>query len=285
MRCCLWIDTSVVLAGGEHILPSAAGHRWQRRAACISRPSSISGCWTLLDPADKNRARSLACARDLLAGQEAERLAAAPVGQFDPGSRRRPGLSRFGGRNRWSIPGHTCCWWKGHCCSLPAPRVGISMAGAGLPSRSRSTRPPRRLGQRRDGEESRGEVWVPVWKEPFTLAEIRQLFGEARASWRGRPAGGRFTSTRLPARWGWPAASMSSSATACNGATGWLSRRSRLTGFDTPRPSRGPTRPPADRGLGWTGQGRGRVGGGQPGGAALRRGPHLKMPGTGEHCR
>jgi CRISPR-associated protein Csx17 len=38
------------------------------------------------------------------------------------------------------------------------------------------------------GEESRGEVWVPVWSRPCTLAEIRQLFGEARASWRGRPA-------------------------------------------------------------------------------------------------
>lgn len=29
---------------------------------------------------------------------------------------------------------------------------------------------------------------MPVWKRAFTLAEIRQLFGEARASWRGRPA-------------------------------------------------------------------------------------------------
>jgi CRISPR-associated protein Csx17 len=38
------------------------------------------------------------------------------------------------------------------------------------------------------GEESRGEVWAPVWTRDFTLGEIRQLFAEARASWRGRPA-------------------------------------------------------------------------------------------------
>jgi CRISPR-associated protein Csx17 len=40
------------------------------------------------------------------------------------------------------------------------------------------------------GEEktSRGEVWAPVWTRAWTLAEIRQLFGEARASWQGRPA-------------------------------------------------------------------------------------------------
>ena len=38
------------------------------------------------------------------------------------------------------------------------------------------------------GEESRGEVWAPVWTKDFSLAEIKQLFAEARASWRGRPA-------------------------------------------------------------------------------------------------
>ena len=38
------------------------------------------------------------------------------------------------------------------------------------------------------GEESRGEVWLPVWDREFSFAEIRQLFTEARASWRGRPA-------------------------------------------------------------------------------------------------
>jgi CRISPR-associated protein Csx17 len=38
------------------------------------------------------------------------------------------------------------------------------------------------------GEESRGELWAPVWTTKFTLSEIRQLFSEARASWKGRPA-------------------------------------------------------------------------------------------------
>jgi CRISPR-associated protein Csx17 len=38
------------------------------------------------------------------------------------------------------------------------------------------------------GEESRGEVWAPVWRREFTLAEIKQMFTEARASWRGRSA-------------------------------------------------------------------------------------------------
>ena len=47
----------------------------------------------------------------------------------------------------------------------------------------------RRLGQRRGRRGThRGEVWVPLWSRACTLAEIRQLFGEARAHWRGRPA-------------------------------------------------------------------------------------------------
>jgi CRISPR-associated protein Csx17 len=37
-------------------------------------------------------------------------------------------------------------------------------------------------------EDSRGEVWTPVWTRDFSLAEIKQLSAEARASWRGRPA-------------------------------------------------------------------------------------------------
>ena len=37
-------------------------------------------------------------------------------------------------------------------------------------------------------ETSRGEVWAPVWNRPCTIMEIRQLFGEARASWQGKPA-------------------------------------------------------------------------------------------------
>jgi CRISPR-associated protein Csx17 len=34
------------------------------------------------------------------------------------------------------------------------------------------------------------EVWAPTWQRPATYAEIRQLFREGRAEWRGRPARG-----------------------------------------------------------------------------------------------
>jgi CRISPR-associated protein Csx17 len=37
-------------------------------------------------------------------------------------------------------------------------------------------------------ENSRGELWLPVWDRPMGLAELAHLFREARAEWRGRPA-------------------------------------------------------------------------------------------------
>jgi CRISPR-associated protein Csx17 len=37
-------------------------------------------------------------------------------------------------------------------------------------------------------EGSKGEVWVPLWERPATLAELRHVFREARAEWNTRPA-------------------------------------------------------------------------------------------------
>lgn len=37
-----------------------------------------------------------------------------------------------------------------------------------------------------DGEKSRGEFWAPLWSRPTGYHEVRRLFGEARADWRGR---------------------------------------------------------------------------------------------------
>ncbi len=37
-------------------------------------------------------------------------------------------------------------------------------------------------------EEARGEVWLPLWERPATVAELRHVFREGRAEWNGRPA-------------------------------------------------------------------------------------------------
>ena len=78
--------------------------------------------------------------------------------------------------------------WRARCCSPPARRGATSTppARAAMPFTVQFS--PDGSASGAEGEDSRGEVWAPVWSQAFTLAEVRQLFGEARASWRGRPA-------------------------------------------------------------------------------------------------
>jgi CRISPR-associated protein Csx17 len=142
----------------------------------------------VLDSTGKGRARSAACAHDLLAGREAERLTSAPVGQFDPAGAGGQGSSPFGAAGSLVNP------W-GYVLMVE----GALLFAAGVARRSqhdagRAAMPftvaysPDGTASGAAGEESRGEVWAPAWSSPCTLAEISQLFGEARASWRGRPA-------------------------------------------------------------------------------------------------
>lgn len=38
------------------------------------------------------------------------------------------------------------------------------------------------------GEASKGEVWVPLWDRPWSIAEVESVFSEGRATWSGRQA-------------------------------------------------------------------------------------------------
>ena len=128
-------------------------------------------------------------ARDLLDGTEsraAGRRRRRPVRSRPArAARGRRGSAR---RTRWSTRGATSCSWRARCCSRRAPRAATSTPPDGPRCRSPSTGSPDGSASGAAGEESRGEVWAPVWTPEFTLAEIKQLFAEARASWRGRPA-------------------------------------------------------------------------------------------------
>jgi CRISPR-associated protein Csx17 len=142
----------------------------------------------VLDSTVKGRARSESCARDLLSGQEGERLANAPVGQFDPAGAGGQGSSPFGAAASLVNP------WE-----YVLLVEGALLFAAGVTRRNqhdagRAAMPftvsysPDGSASGAAGEEPRGEVWAPNWSSPCTLAEIIQLFSEARASWRGRPA-------------------------------------------------------------------------------------------------
>ncbi|HET9970981.1 MAG TPA: type I-U CRISPR-associated protein Csx17 [Streptosporangiaceae bacterium] len=177
-----WIDATVVLTGDGPVFPPLLGTGGNDGRLDFSTNFHQG----LLDVIDTPR--SAAMARDLVNGTETEQLANAPVGQFDPGSAGGPGSSKFGSAATLVNPWGYVLLVEGALLfassavrrnQFAAGRAAMPFTVSGSPDGSDSGAV---------GEESRGEVWAPLWSEDCTLPEIRQLFAEARASWRGRPA-------------------------------------------------------------------------------------------------
>ena len=185
-----WIDATVVLAGENMFFPPLLGTGGNDGRLDFST-NFHQRLLEVVGVPDGERKRSIARARDLLDGTEIEQLAMAAVGQFDPGSAGGPGSSWFGAADSLVNPWAYILLVEGALLFAAAAarrnqhyrqgyeRAAIPFTVDGSPDGTDSGAA---------GEESRGEVWAPVWTAEFTLPEIRQLFAEARASWRGRPA-------------------------------------------------------------------------------------------------
>jgi CRISPR-associated protein Csx17 len=183
-----WVDAAVVLAGQDTFFPPLLGTGGNDGRLDFS----TNFHQRLLDVVGTSDwARAFALASDFLNGTEAERLVSAAVGQFDPGGAGGPGSSRFGAADSLVNP------WEYILLVEGALLFAASAIRRNQHYRLRDERAaipftvdasPDGFASGAVGEETRGEVWAPVWTQPFTLPEIKQLFGEARASWRGRPA-------------------------------------------------------------------------------------------------
>lgn len=182
-----WVDATVVLADKQAHFPPLLGTGGNDGRLDFST-NFHQRLLDVLDETPHGRTRSLAQARDLLSGAEVERLAAAPAGQFSPAAAGGPNSSPFGAAATLTNPWQYILLVEGallfaatavrrnqHAVGQAAVPFTVAASPDGSPSGAIN-------------EATRGEVWVPLWTEPFTLVEIRQLFGEARASWRGRPA-------------------------------------------------------------------------------------------------
>jgi CRISPR-associated protein Csx17 len=182
-----WIDATVVLADQKPYFPPLLGTGGNDGRLDFS--TNFHECLIeLLDAGDQARVRCLARARDLLAGSQAERLTSAAIGQFDPALAGGQASSPFGAAGSLVNPWEYVLLVEGALvfASGTARRHQHAIGQAARPFTV--TFSPDGFASGAAGEDSRGEVWVPVWSKPCTLAEIRQLFGEARASWRGHSA-------------------------------------------------------------------------------------------------
>lgn len=185
-----WIDAAVVLTGeGKPQFPPLLGTGGNDGHMDFST-NFHQRLLEVLDPAGKTRARSVALARDLITGTETERLANAAVGQFDPAAAGGPGSSRFGAAPSLVNPWSYLLLVEGALlfASSAARRHQHDISRAAIPFTVNSSPDGSASGAEGEQAKARGEVWVPVWTEEFNLPEVRQLFADARASWRGRPA-------------------------------------------------------------------------------------------------
>lgn len=184
-----WIDAAVVLTDDNALFPPLLGTGGNDGHLDFST-NFHQHLLEVLDPAVKTRTRSLALARDLLDGTEKERLAHAAVGQFDPAAAGGPASSRFGAAGSLVNPWAFILLVEGSLlfAASAVKRHQHDVRRAAMPFTVISSPDGSASGAEGEQSKSRGEVWVPVWTERFSLAEVKQLFAEARASWRGRPA-------------------------------------------------------------------------------------------------
>lgn len=181
-----WIDAAVVLAGDQAYFPPLLGTGGNDGRLDFST-NFHQRLLDVLDPAPAAVRRSLVQARDLIEGSQRERLSVAPVGQFDPAAAGGPNSSPFGASASLVNPWGYVLLVEGALlfAASTVRRHQHETGRAAIPFTVRTSPHGSASGAE---EVSRGELWTPLWSQPCTLSEIRQLFTEARAAWRGRPA-------------------------------------------------------------------------------------------------
>lgn len=184
-----WIDAAVVLTAEQPYFPPLLGTGGNDGRLDFST-NFHQRLLEVIDDSPKGRERSRGWVRDLLAGTQAEPLNKGSTGQFDPAAVGGQASSPFGQAESLVNPWAYILLTEGALlfAAGTARRHQHAAGRAAVPFTVRFSPDGSDNGAAGESKTSRGEVWAPVWTQPYTLAEVRQLFGEARASWRGKPA-------------------------------------------------------------------------------------------------
>ncbi len=185
-----WLDASVVLGGDGPKYPPLLGTGGNDGRLEFSNNFMQRLVW-LFDPASggaRPEAGPLLAAA--LFDEPVDLLEHAPVGQFDPAATGGANAaSDFGGSslvNPWSY----VLMLEGALVftAAAARRMEHAPAGLSYPFTVRPVAAGYGSAAAEEEDASRGEIWVPLWRRPAGLPEVRALFSEGRANVRGRPA-------------------------------------------------------------------------------------------------
>lgn len=181
-----WIDAATVLADGDLLYPPLLGTGGNDGRFDFSG-NLHQHLVKIFDPTDAARRRSDTLIRDLLGGTQEAPLAPMAVGQFDPAAAGGRNSSPFGAADSVVNPwGYVLMMEGAMMFAATANRRNLHGAGrAAIPFTVRASPDGSPSGA---DEVSRGEVWAPLWGRHLSYREIRQLFSESRAAWRGKQA-------------------------------------------------------------------------------------------------
>ena len=184
-----WLDASVVLAGDRLASPPVFGTGGNDGRLDFSNNFMQRLAEILLVERRKKDPDPRTWLRAALFGDNSGELAQKPGGQYSPASA-EPGISSpTGGGTALLNPWAFILMIEG---GLVFASGAARRLGGG--TRARATMPfcvdSTSVGHPSSApaEESRGELWAPVWRQPATAAEVGRLIGEGRASWRNSDA-------------------------------------------------------------------------------------------------
>lgn len=182
-----WLDACIVLRDESPAFPPLLGTGGNDGRLDFST-NFHQRLFDVLPELGAQSSKSRAWATDLLLGVASAPLVRAAVGQFDPGGAGGRNSSPFGAADSQVNPWEFVLLIEGalYFASGVARRQGAESSRAAMPFCVGGSADGPSPGA--DGEDSRGEIWAPVWNSPLRGREIAQLFAESRASWRGQIA-------------------------------------------------------------------------------------------------
>lgn len=184
-----WLDASVVLANDRAVFPPIFGTGGNDGRLEFSSNFMRRLVELFLAKPRRGTPDAKSLARAALFGDDSA-LVKGSSGQYDPSSVDPSVTSASGRSESLSNPWDFVLLIEGGLvfASAAARRLGTARGiRAAMPfCVDASTVGSAPLGQ---GEESRGEIWTPVWRNPTESTEVARLIGEGRAQWGRNQAG------------------------------------------------------------------------------------------------
>lgn len=182
-----WLDAAVVLTGDDEVrfplLLGGTGGNLGRLDLPVNFMERLADVLALGPRHTPESRRKSWLRAALYADTDPPRLSVA-IGQFDPASASGANSSPLGMAESLVNPWDFVLLMEGALvfASAAARRLGASSGGtAAMPFTVGASRVG--YGSSAAGENSKGEIWAPLWERPATFAEIGRLISEGRSTW------------------------------------------------------------------------------------------------------